>query len=77
MEVPVTPLSLRVMAFQFFGGSRYCSPMVMVFRPFRRGKTYRFWKPFKDYKHGKTVTLERMESDLFQHLSRTGIGAAT
>ena len=67
-------LSLRVMAFRFFSTSREFNPMVVVSRPFRRAKTYRFWKPFKDYKYGKTATLQAMESELFQHLSRIGIG---
>ena len=53
-------LSLRVMAFQYFGGSREFNPLVVVFRPFRWAKTYRFWKPFKDYKHGKTRSLETL-----------------
>ena len=38
-------LSLPVMAFRFFGGSREFNPLVVVFRPFRWAKTYRFWKP--------------------------------
>ena len=66
--------SLPVMVFGFFGWEHEFNPMVVVFRPFHRTKTYRFWKPFKDYKHGKAATLQAMESELFQHLSRIGIG---
>jgi len=63
--------SLSVLAFRLFGGSREFNPLVVVFRPFRWAKTFRFWKPFRDYKHGKTTSLERLEYELFQYLSRT------
>lgn len=66
-------LSLPVMAFGFFGGSREFNPLVVVFRPFRRTKTFRFWKAFKDYKHGRTTALEEKASELFEYLSRTGL----
>ena len=69
-------LSLPVMAFRFFGGSREFNPLVVVFQPFRWAKAYRFWNPFKDYKHGKTATLEELENKLFQHLSQTGMKTA-
>ena len=68
--------SLPVMAARFFGGSREFNPMVVVFRPFHWAKTYRFWKPFKDYKHGKMEPLHAMEAELFNDLSRAGIGTA-
>ena len=67
--------SLPVMAVRFFGGSREFNPMVVVFRPFHWAKTCRFWKPFKDYKHGKAEPLHAMETELFSDLSRAGIGA--
>ena len=62
--------SLPVRAFRFFGGSNDFNPMVVVFRPFRWAKTFRFWKPFRDFKHGKTQSLETLEDDLFQYLSQ-------
>jgi len=65
-------LSLPVMAFRLFGGSREFNPMVVVFLPFRWAKTFRFWQPFRDYKHGKNATLEQMENKLFEHLTRIG-----
>ena len=69
-------LSLPVMAVQFFGGSREFNPVVVVFRPFHWAKTYRFWKPFKDYKHGKTEPLHTLETQLLKDLTRAGIGTA-
>jgi hypothetical protein len=68
--------SLSVMAARFFGGSREFNPMVVVFRPFHWAKTYRFWKPFKDYRHGEMEPLHTMEAELFNDLSRAGIGTA-
>ena len=68
--------SLPVMAFRFLGGSREFNPMVVVFRPFRWAQTYRFWKPFQDFKHGKTEALAAMEAALLEHLSRAGLGTA-
>lgn len=69
-------LSLPVLAFRLFGGSSEFNPLVVVFRPFRWTRTFRFWKPFRDYKHGKTTNLEELESKLFQHLTHTGIAPA-
>ena len=58
-------LSLARMAFYHFGGYRQFNPLAVVFRPFRRTRTFRFWQPFKDFKHGHAETLERMESEFF------------
>ncbi len=69
-------LSLPVMAFRHFGGSRECNPLVVVFRPFRWAKAFRFWKPFKDYKHGNSVALHEVEDKLFEYLSTTQPEAA-
>ena len=68
--------SLPVMAARFFGGSREFNPMIVVFRPFHWAKTYRFWQPFRDYKHGKTEPLHALETTLFNELSRAGIATA-
>jgi hypothetical protein len=61
--------SLSVMAFRLFGGSREFNPLVVVFRPFRWAKTFRFWRPFREHKHGKITALELLEEELFQTLS--------
>lgn len=65
--------SLPVMAFRFFGGSREFNPLIVVFRPFRWGKTFRFWQVFRDYKHGNPVPLKTMENKLFHDLAYAGI----
>lgn len=57
--------SLARMAFHHFGGSREFNPLAVVFRPFRSTRTFRFWQPFRDYKHGDPEALHRMESEFF------------
>jgi hypothetical protein len=72
------PFSLPFIAFRFFGGDREFNPMVIVFRPFRWAKTFRFWRAFRDYKHGKHRSLEDLEREMFQyleHASRVRSGA--
>src|SRR5690349_129065 len=43
--------SLAKVAFRHFGGYREFNPLAVVFRPFRRAQKFRFWKPFRDWKH--------------------------
>ena len=57
--------SLSVMAFRAIGGFREFNPMTIVFRPLRFSKVFRFWKPFKDFKHGQKESLEKMEREFF------------
>ena len=57
--------SLAKMAFYHFGAYRQFNPLGVVFRPFRRSKVFRFWQPFRDYKHGHPEALHKMESDFF------------
>ena len=52
-------------AFRHFGGSRQFNPLAVVFRPFRRTRTFRFWKPFRDFKHGDPAALRAMEREFF------------
>lgn len=58
-------LSLASLAFQHFGGYRQFNPMAVVFRPFRRSQTFRFWQPFRDFKHGHSAPLHQLENELF------------
>ena len=63
--------SLKVLG--LVGGDREFNPMVIVFRPFRWTKTFRFYKAFLDHKHGKPRSLDVMQTALFQFLERVGI----
>ena len=60
--------TLSVLAFRYFGGSRSYNPMAVVFRPLRFTKTFRFYEPFRDFKHGKTEPVAKMERVLYDLL---------
>ena len=57
--------SLARAAVHHFGGWREFNPMAVVFHPFRRTRTFRFWQPFRDFKHGHPEALHQMESEFF------------
>ena len=63
--------SFRTHAFHFFGENREFNPLVVLFRPFRRAQTFRFWGAFKDWKHGNKETVERLSQELFSALQPT------
>jgi hypothetical protein len=55
---------LTQQVFYSFGGHREFNPTVIMFRPFRRAKLFRFWSAFKDWKHGNTEPVERLRNEL-------------
>ena len=57
--------SLARLVFYHFGGYQEFNPLAVVFRPFRRTRTFRFWQPFRDFKHGHPEALQQMESEFF------------
>jgi hypothetical protein len=58
--------SLARVAFHHFGGRKEFNPLAVVFRPFCRTRTFRFWQPFRDWKHGHPEALVAMERELFE-----------
>ena len=60
--------ALAVLVFRYFGGHREFNPMAVVFRPFRRAKTFRFYASFRDFKHGETEAVPKMEQELYELL---------
>jgi hypothetical protein len=56
--------SLVTHVFRSFGGRRQFNPMVIVFRPLRAAKVFRFWGPFNDWKRGYTEPVGRMRDEL-------------
>jgi hypothetical protein len=62
--------TLSYLAFCFFGGSREFNPLAVVIQPLRRAKCFRFWKAFRDFKHGNLQALAKVESEFFEHVKR-------
>jgi hypothetical protein len=58
--------SLARMAFRHFGNYREFNPLGIVFRPFRRTRRFRFWQPFRDFKHGHPEALAKIENEFFR-----------
>jgi hypothetical protein len=56
--------TLRPAVFHHFGGPREFNPLLVVFRPLRRAKVFRFWGPFKDWKRGYSEPVERLLRDV-------------
>jgi hypothetical protein len=50
--------------FRAFAGSREFNPMVVVFRPLRRGEFFRFFGPLKHWKHGNCEPVEWLRRQL-------------
>jgi hypothetical protein len=67
--------SLSAAVFYFFGGSREFNPLAVVVRPFRWGRTFRFWKAFGEAKHGNQQPLRAIEAELFESLGLPRRGA--
>jgi hypothetical protein len=57
--------SLATHVFRSYGTGRQYNPMVLLFRPMRRTRVFRFWSPFQDWKHGHPEPLQRARQDLF------------
>ncbi len=56
--------SLAAQAFRSFGGESAFNPLVVVFRPMRPARVFRFWAAFKDWKHGRTGQVKRLMEEL-------------
>jgi len=52
--------SLGPAVFRHFGGAREFNPLVILFRPLRPAKVFRFWSAFKDWKRGYAEPVERL-----------------
>ena len=55
---------LTQQVFYSFGGRREFNPMVIIFRPIRCAKVFRFWSAFKDWKHGDAANVEVLRNAL-------------
>ena len=62
--------SFTVHVFRTFRGGRDFNPMVVLFRPFRRARIFRFLPAFQDLKHGNRASIEWLRDDLMHVLCR-------
>jgi hypothetical protein len=60
--------SFPVRVFRTFGRGRNFNPMVVLFRPFRSARIFRFLPAFQERKHGNSATVEQLRRDLMQAL---------
>jgi hypothetical protein len=70
------PFSLEVKAFKYWGGARAFNPIAILFPKRGRVRVIRFWKPFRDYRHGKIYNLQKAEDKLFTFVNNTSSTAA-
>jgi hypothetical protein len=61
--------SLAKSAFHAYAGERNFNPMVLIFRPFRSPRVFRFNDAFKSWKHGNPGQVERIRQDLLKSLN--------
>lgn len=62
--------SFAARVFHTFGHGRDFNPMVVLFRPFRRARTFRFLPAFQERKHGDNGAIEQLRRDLMQALAK-------
>ena len=60
--------SLSAAVFHFHGCSREFNPLAVIVRPLRWGRAFRFWRAFRDAKHGNRDTLRLVETQFFTYL---------
>lgn len=63
--------SLAARVFRTFGRRRNFNPMVVLFRPLRRARIFRFLPAFRDRKHGNDASVEQLRRDLTQALYKS------
>lgn len=62
--------SLPVALFELFAGTREFNPLAIVFQPLAWPRRFRFYGPFKAFKHGRPQEVEAMRSQLLETLDR-------
>ena len=69
--------SLPVILFRVFGGSRQFNPIAIVFAPWQWPRTFRFYKAFRSFKHGRPEDVERLRLEFFSQLDALARPAKT
>jgi hypothetical protein len=70
-------LTVSVILFQTFAGSRDFNPMAIVFVPFRWPRRFRFYKAFRSFKHGRVEDVERLRREFFALLDQLAAPGVT
>jgi hypothetical protein len=60
--------SLSVRLVRFYAGTTEYNPLGIVVRPFLGPKLFRFWRAFRDSKHGKHEPLRSLEARFFNEI---------
>lgn len=61
-------LSLAVVVFRFFGGSREFNPMAIVFTPLAWPRHFRFYRAFRAFKYGHRDDVDRLLQEFLGRL---------
>jgi len=66
----------EVSAFHHWAGDREFNPIAIVITPWGSVQRIRFWKAFRDFKHGKDAKLRKVEEQLFSAVEAYAPAAA-
>jgi hypothetical protein len=61
---------------RYWGGTKEFNPLALLFPKRGRARTIRFWRAFRDFKHGKERALRAAEAELFDFVETIRGGAA-
>lgn len=61
-------VSLAVILFRVFGGSRNFNLIAIVFEPLVWPRIFRFYKAFRSFKHGQPEDVEKLRLEFFRLL---------
>jgi hypothetical protein len=70
-------LTLSVILFRVFGGTREFNPMAIVFEPLRWPRRFRFYKAFRSFKRGQPEEVEALRLQFFRLLDALAQRTAT
>jgi hypothetical protein len=62
-------MSLPVLLFQTFAGTREFNPVAIVFKPLQWPRRFRFYRAFQSFKHGRPEEVERLRVEFLQVLN--------
>jgi len=63
-------MGLEVRSFRYWAGSREFNPIAILFPAHGKVHAIRFWRAFRNFKHGKDAELRKAEEELFAFAAR-------